>query len=346
MAWPSARDEQEFLGLSASHVKRLHRRVFEDGILVMRDHPQGRRCGRRGPDSKIVLEETFGFDLSPLAQRYDEFIRIAAEARTEREHMRKLRRRATLARRAITQAGEALERAGGLPPNWPQLKAEVTDLTAAGRRAKRSDVLALIVAGLERRKEQAEQWLQDTAPPVNLGPQGLMDEPPTTTTDTDPNNLNTVEEAAGDCSLGPVEVDATTPEPTEVATSTPEPVVAVTGIDPAAGIAPDELIDLAPRLGAWVTSAGRWPTWNDVLEAAPALCTEMEIPRRLWVEACGNLGCYRAAMALAIVSTKPAGYFRKGAAAYFTAMMHRAARGQLNLERSFWKLRRDQWRVH
>ena len=128
--------------------------------------------------------------------------------------------------------------------------------------------------------------------------------------------------------------------------ATPAPVVAVTGIDPAAGIAPDELIDLAPRLGEWVAPAGRWATWSDVLDAAPALCTELEIPRRLWVEACGSLGCYRAAMALAIVSTKPAEHFRKGPAAYFTGMMHKAERGQLNLERSLWKLRRNQWRVH
>ena len=106
-----------------------------------------------------------------LAQRYDEFVRIAAEAKVERGHMRKLRGRSTLARRAITQAGEALERAGALPPDWPQLGAEVADLTAAGRRAGRSDALALIVAGLERRKEQAEQWLRDTAIPVPPGVQ-------------------------------------------------------------------------------------------------------------------------------------------------------------------------------
>jgi replication initiation protein RepC len=91
MAWPSARRQQEFLNLSATGVKVLNRAMFEAGIFVMRDHPQGKRYGRRGPDGKIVIEETFGFDLSPLAQRYDEFVRIAAEARTEREHMRKLR---------------------------------------------------------------------------------------------------------------------------------------------------------------------------------------------------------------------------------------------------------------
>jgi replication initiation protein RepC len=134
--------------------------------------------------------------------------------------------------------------------------------------------------------------------------------------------------------------------PVEIVT-TPDPVeVVAVKLDPATEITADELVDLAPRLGQWVTSTGRWATWNDVLDAAPALCAELEIPRRLWVEVCGNLGRYRAMVALAIVSTKPAEHFRKGPAAYFTAMMHKAERGQLNLERSLWKLRRDQWRTH
>jgi hypothetical protein len=35
-----------------------------------------------------VLRKAYGFDLSPLAIRYDEFIRIAAKAKIERERMK------------------------------------------------------------------------------------------------------------------------------------------------------------------------------------------------------------------------------------------------------------------
>lgn len=81
IAWPSARDQQEFLGLSPGRVKALNRALFEAGIFVMRDSEQGKRYGRRGPDGHII--EASGFDLSPLAQRYDEFVHLAAEARLE-----------------------------------------------------------------------------------------------------------------------------------------------------------------------------------------------------------------------------------------------------------------------
>ena len=76
----------------------LNRALFEAGIFVIRDNEQGKRYGRRGPDGRII--EAYGFDLSPLAVRYDEFIRIAAEAKVERERMKALRKRATIARRA------------------------------------------------------------------------------------------------------------------------------------------------------------------------------------------------------------------------------------------------------
>ena len=97
IAWPSARREAEFLGLSPARVKQLNRALFEAGVFVIRDNEQGKRYGHRNPVTKRIVE-AYGFDLSPLALRYDEFIRIAAAAKIERVRMKALRRRATLAR--------------------------------------------------------------------------------------------------------------------------------------------------------------------------------------------------------------------------------------------------------
>ena len=58
----------------------------------MRDSETGKRYGRRDPEGRII--EAYGFDLSPLAYRHDEFIRIAAEAKAEREQMKGLRKAA------------------------------------------------------------------------------------------------------------------------------------------------------------------------------------------------------------------------------------------------------------
>ena len=158
----------------------LNRVLFEAGIFVIRDNEQGKRYGRRGPDGRII--EAYGFDLSPLAVRYDEFIRIAAEAKVERERMKALRKRATIARRTIRQVGEALEALGPLPPDWQRLVAETADLVVAARQTTRSEDLALVVKSLENRKAEAEQWLRDTAKPVETDPAGSENRPHTTST--------------------------------------------------------------------------------------------------------------------------------------------------------------------
>ena len=134
IAWPSARHEAEFLGLSPARVKQLNRALFEAGIFVMRDNEQGKRYGRRDPETKRIIE-AFGFDLSPLALRYEEFVRIAAAARAERERMRKLRRRATLARRAIAPGRRGARRAGSQARGMASARGR--DSSARGRLPRR-----------------------------------------------------------------------------------------------------------------------------------------------------------------------------------------------------------------
>ena len=101
IVWPSARMQQESLGLSPTQAKAINRRLIELGLISMKDSPNGKRYGKRDPKGRIV--EAYGFDLSPLAARYAEFRRLAEQGRAERLAMGRLRRRATIARKAIVQ---------------------------------------------------------------------------------------------------------------------------------------------------------------------------------------------------------------------------------------------------
>jgi Replication protein C N-terminal domain len=60
-----------------------------------------RRLRRHEKTGHII--EAYGFDLSLLTARHAEFLRLAEEGRAERAAMGRLRRRATIARKAITQ---------------------------------------------------------------------------------------------------------------------------------------------------------------------------------------------------------------------------------------------------
>jgi len=342
LCWPSAARQAEFLGMSLPRVKILNRALQEAGIFVMRDSPTGKRYGRRDADGRII--EAYGFDLSPLAYRVDEFIRLAAEARAERDRMRTLRKRATCARRAITQAGETLAELGTLPPGWPQLAHETAELVAAIRRAGRSEDLGLIVKGLESRKAQAETWLRESMPPVNKNPEGLENEPHITSTNRSFNPKDTVR-TSEECSRASRPVP--NPLPSE---ALPEDDIE-DGIKFAAfqrieQLHIGELLLLAPRLAEHLPQ--RYPDWRDAIDVAGnVLRHELGVSQPLWGEACRVLGRQLATVALAIVSTKPREHFTRGAGGYFAAMVKRAQKGELHLDRSLWKLRREkQGRFH
>jgi replication initiation protein RepC len=182
IAWPSADRQVEFLGgISLRAMQLLNRRLWEAGIFVMRDDPQGRRYGNRDARTGRITK-AFGFDLSPLALRYEEFKKIAADAQAERNRMRKLRRQATLARRGIKQALEELGVQGQDNEAIRQLDRETDDLVVAARACRRSDELAVAVKSLERRRHEAEQMLRDLIKPVETGPMGEENDAHSTST--------------------------------------------------------------------------------------------------------------------------------------------------------------------
>ncbi|TWB09338.1 replication initiation protein RepC, partial [Nitrospirillum amazonense] len=235
IAWPSARRQAEFLNLSPARVKSLNRALFEAGIFVMRDNEQGKRYGRRGPDGRII--EAYGFDLSPLAVRFDEFIRLAAEAKAERERMRKLRSRITFARRSIRQAGEEMATLGLVMEGWATIEAQTAELVLAARRATHSEELALVVQSLERRKGDVDKWLGEASKPVNLDPEGVENEPHTTATNLSSNPLDTVIAHQGVVAAS--EAEPISPPPAPVA-------------EMKLPVKPDQIPQLAPRFGRYL----------------------------------------------------------------------------------------------
>jgi replication initiation protein RepC len=55
------------------------------------------------------------------------------------------------------------------------------------------------------------------------------------------------------------------------------------------------------------------------------------------------MGREQAALALAIVSTKPEQHFTRGAGGYFAGMVRKFASGDLHLERTLWMLKDKKW---
>lgn len=103
------------------------------------------------------------------------------------------------------------------------------------------------------------------------------------------------------------------------------------------GLAPDELVRLAPKLKPYLRRPD--PAWLDIVDAAEWLRNDLGVSKSLWGEACQAMGRELAAQALAIVSTKETGYFKSSPGGYFRGMVAKHVAGDLHLERTVWALR-------
>jgi replication initiation protein RepC len=305
--------------------------------VTMKDSPNGKRYGRRHEKTGRITE-AYGFDLSPLAARHAEFVRLAEEARAERAAMGRLRRRATIARKAIAQILETADEYGFDGEEWQILRRETADLGRALRGIERPDEMAIGVTSLERRQTAARERLESLLQGVEMSPSGVKNDPHIYSYNLTLNpKKDTVIAAKRSSSPGATVVSSSqAPKPRQqVGTGIED------GIDPDAkvnGIRPDELARLAPKLRAYLRHPE--PAWPDILDAADWLRGDLKISKTLWGDACLVMGRRLAAVAVAIVSTKDPEHFRTTPGGYFHGMVAKARAGELHLERTIWALRR------
>jgi replication initiation protein RepC len=334
IVWPSASMQQSSLGLAETQVKHLNRCLIDLGLVTMKDSPNGKRYGKRDPKGRIV--EAYGFDLSPLAARYAEFVRLAQEARAERAAMGRLRRRATIARKAIVQILETAAEYGFENEEWQVLARETKDLAQSLRSVERVDEMETGVKSLERRQQMARERIEALLGTVETAPKPAENRPHLYNYNPTPHPNKDTVIAAKMCNGE--EDTPTLPDPTP-------PASAGAGFRPKRpekgmvhGIAPDELPRLAPKLKPYLRRPA--PAWPDLVEAADWLRHDLGVSKSLWGDACLAMGRELAAVALAIVSTKEPEHFKTSPGGYFHGMVAKHLAGELRLERTIWALRR------
>ena len=327
IVWPSASLEQEALGLSETQAKRLNRCLIEAGLVTMKDRPNGKRYGRRDAKGRIV--EAYGFDLSPLAARYAEFVRVAEEGRAERDAMGRLRRRATIARKGIVQILETARDYDLIGADWTTLESDAQAIVRALTRVERPDEMAAGVASLEQRQRDARVRLEMLLLDVKKAPLEVQNEPHQNTYNQPSYPKKDTIIATKTCSE-PAEPPVRQSASAE-ARNPPEKGMVH-------GIRPDELVRLAPRLKPYLRRPNA--TWPEIIDAADWLRHDLDVSKPLWGDACLTMGRDLAAVALAIVSTKEPDHFRTTPGGYFYGMVQKAKAGELHLERTVWALRR------
>lgn len=118
-------------GMANSTMRRHLSNLVQTGMIVRRDSPNGKRYARRYGDEKIA----FGFDLSPLVRRHQEFCQAAEAVREAQQRHKRLRETVSLMRRDLA----ALASYGAdLRPDLPiwDAFADLAALTARDLRRK------------------------------------------------------------------------------------------------------------------------------------------------------------------------------------------------------------------
>lgn len=116
VVWPS--NEQLIAranGMPATTLRRHLAVLVDCGLIIRRDSPNGKRFARKGRGGEI--EQAYGFDLSPIVARAEEFRDLAQTVQAEKKAFRVAKERLTLLRRDIVKMIETGIEAS-VPGNW------------------------------------------------------------------------------------------------------------------------------------------------------------------------------------------------------------------------------------
>jgi replication initiation protein RepC len=194
-------------GMAPATLRRHLAVLVNAGLIVRRDSPNGKRYARK--DGAGELEIAFGFDLSPLVARAEEFESLAEAVRAEERALKRVREKITICRRdlakmIVTGIEEAVStrREGRGPADWTAVHELFRSMVARiPRTATReelepvADELALLSAevlnllethinsqNISANESQTERHIQTSKPnpPIDLEPglqEGRADDP-------------------------------------------------------------------------------------------------------------------------------------------------------------------------
>ncbi|TCS57254.1 replication initiation protein RepC [Primorskyibacter sedentarius] len=345
IVWASNAYLMEQTGFSLSALKRHARRLAEIGVLAFKDSPNGKRWGRRDADGVIV--EAYGFDLSPLSARVDEFEAMYAHLQAERELCQRLKRQITVVRRMIRARIEAAV-SGALRGPWSQLTSMFESLLARlPRRNTASEGLAQLLGFFKELQERVDvAYLKAT------GASEVVDNTRETRGDASkkPKELDPKEFTNGPHILITKQLESVTSnssENEEAAVVVPDMSQAGQGDsdlekwvaevrNKRSAVDLPTIMQACPEFASWARNMGGFLNdWGDLHRVAGQLRPMINISEHAWNVAQDRLGKQVATAALALVFEKHSAGEVTSPGGYLRGMVEKAGAGELHLERSF-----------
>uniref|UniRef100_UPI0035C9C22F plasmid replication protein RepC n=1 Tax=uncultured Sphingomonas sp. TaxID=158754 RepID=UPI0035C9C22F len=329
IVWPRNDKLARKLGLKVRQVQNLLDRAIALRLISHKDSPNGHRGGVRAPDGTIKW--AYGIVLSPIGTRLEEFRAIAARGAREDEEIDALKRRLTAARRRTASLAQAALDGLVLGTGAEE---ELALAQSAARQMRNVRDIALLTGCVEQLEERGRalegklavalferEALNHCVESNDIAPTGVNDCTHSTTTN-QPQTAKAVS-SSGLAIRSSRDYDVRSALPQ----SEVEEDLEKHGVDP------DFIESVTPELCGAFGLGGRG--WGGLVHLAEKLADQNHIHRHAWHEACRIMGQRGAAASvIATVRKYQAGEVERPGA-YLRGMSGRAAKGELNLGRTF-----------
>jgi len=277
-------------GMAPATLRRHLAMLVECGLIVRRDSPNGKRYARK--DQAGEIERAFGFDLSPLVVRADEFEALAEAARQERRAMAMLKEEVSIYRRDIAKMiAVGLEE--GIAGPWAEFHIRLSEESAARWAVAGKAEWEARAARLATLRAEVRNLFEDHIIPTNMSAK----ESQTERLYLDSNTEQKIESEPASENAGRM---AQEPLSNRQGTAVVYPLMMVMKACP----------DIADYTRNGIT------TWSDLMDAASLVRPMLGISQSAFEEARQSLGPYNAAITIAAILQKgsairsPGGYLR------------------------------------
>ncbi|MCQ0090337.1 plasmid replication protein RepC [Roseovarius sp. M141] len=347
IVWASNAYLMEQTGFSLSALKRHARRLAEAGIIAFQDSSNGKRWGRRDADGVII--EAYGFDLSPMSARVEEFEHLHAELQAERALCQRLKRQITIARRMIRARIDAAL-SGALKGPWGVFTDMFEDLLGRlPRRHEASETLECLLDWFRKLQERVEASFlkaaamdevvdnssatneQTSRKTQDMNPMEVISDPHILTT----KQLIPVISKSSENENAAAVVPNAPPE--ERVDQELEDWVAETRKKRGTALDLQTVMQACPEFASWAHNMGGYlKDWGDLYRVAGQLRPMIGISEHAWHVAQDRLGKQVATAALVLVFDKHCAGEVASPGGYLRGMVEKAGAGELHLERSFY----------
>ncbi len=318
MVWPSNEWLCARLDIREGRLKELIGLAFEHRLIAMREAGNGHRRGERekGEGGRII--SAFGFDLSPLASRQAEFLKLATDFELQEVVIRRLRAELSGLRRDVLTLTDLGEMTAHDVADWKDVAFRARQIAGQSRNQKDADVLRLLVGQLTAIRDTTQELLGPTSysEPPKSDPWGSLEQPPNTST----NQLISLNK---DAVANKNEKSCPSAAQSEMKLAEPLRGFPVT---------PAFVLRIAPQFRDLVPAAR--PSCRDVIDAAWHVCRHLSISQDTWGEACLTLGRWEATAAVAAVAGRHAAGEVRSPNGLLRRMVELYETGELRLDRT------------